>query len=348
MGDVGPGARSGPRTIRSTKRRVVRVSPDRLITAEPLNPERQLPLIVRPKVRGVDLVAWAGDNKEWLEAKLASHGGLIFEGFDLGVDAFEQFMLAISGELLSDPARYDLHGPKEQVYVTTVYPSAYDIFFHNETWWQFEWPRKMFFCCQVKPGQGGATTISDCRRVLRRLDQQIVEEFSDGLLMVRNFGRRVGLRPWQDVFGTDNKEDVESLCRRYDITWSWRPEDGLQTRHLRPVVLTHPRTGEQVWFNHAAHGHISVNTTAAEAVGVKHLGFDDLPMNTYYADGSPISDATIAKICEAYRQESVTFPWQPGNVMVIDNMLTAHGREAYQGSRNVLVGLAERCSWQLT
>lgn len=68
---------------------------------------------------------------------------------------------------------------------------------------------------------------------------------------------------------------------------------------------------------------------------------DDLPFNTYYGDGSPFEAATLDEIRAAYQQETVSFPWQAGDILMVDNMLAAHGREPYTGQRQVLVAMAE-------
>ncbi|MEV1053678.1 TauD/TfdA family dioxygenase, partial [Streptomyces sp. NPDC049887] len=33
-------------------------------------------------------------------------------------------------------------------------------------------------------------------------------------------------------------------------------------------------------------------------------------------------------------------PWQPGDLMLVDNIRTAHSREPYDGPREILVGMA--------
>jgi len=42
-----------------------------------------------------------------------------------------------------------------------------------------------------------------------------------------------------------------------------------------------------------------------------------------------------------YQQEAVIFPWQAGDILMLDNMLTSHGRKPFVGARKVLVGMAE-------
>ena len=44
---------------------------------------------------------------------------------------------------------------------------------------------------------------------------------------------------------------------------------------------------------------------------------------------------------EAYRRETVSFPWQKGDLLMLDNMLVAHGRAPFSGPRQILVGMAE-------
>ena len=37
--------------------------------------------------------------------------------------------------------------------------------------------------------------------------------------------------------------------------------------------------------------------------------------------------------------------WQAGDLMLVDNVRTAHGRERFEGPREVLVAMATRCTW---
>jgi hypothetical protein len=47
----------------------------------------------------------------------------------------------------------------------------------------------------------------------------------------------------------------------------------------------------------------------------------------------------LDEIRKIYQQEAAIFPWQEGDVLMLDNMLAAHGRAPFAGSRKVVVGM---------
>ena len=66
---------------------------------------------------------------------------------------------------------------------------------------------------------------------------------------------------------------------------------------------------------------------------------EDYPRNVCYGDGTPLEDSVVSEICDLYRQASVSFTWQEGDILMLDNMLTAHGRNPYSGPRIFVVAM---------
>jgi alpha-ketoglutarate-dependent taurine dioxygenase len=301
------------------------------------------PLLMSPALDGVDPVSWASRNRDFIESNLLKHGALLWRGFGPGgALEFEQFVKAVSGELLdyherSSP-RHQVHG---RIYTSTDYPPRQSIFFHNENSYQYVWPMKIFFMCQTPAEEGGETPIADTRGVLRLISSAIVERFAQkGCMYVRNFSDELGLS-WQSVFQTEDKAAVESYCHRVGINFEWLGGNRLRTRAVRPAVLTHPRTQERIWFNHVAFFHVST-LDASVAAGLRlTMAEDELPNNTYYGDGSRIEPTVLDEIRDAYQRASVSFTWEPGDILLLDNMLMAHSRTRYAGARKVLVGMTE-------
>lgn len=331
------------RNFKPTKRTAVTLNPRELVAAEPPADGATLPVTIRPVVSGLDLVAWAANNNEYLASLLLSYGAVYFRGFNsISVTDFERFIWAISGE----PLEYgEPTSPRSQVsgriYTSTDYPASQSIFLHNENSYASTWPMKLFFFCLTAAQDGGETVIADSRRIFNRIDPRIRERFAEKkILYVRNYGDGMGLS-WQAVFQTRDKATVEEFCRTSGYEVAWKSGDRLTTRRIGQAVASHPRTGEMVWFNHGAFFHTSTLEPTLREVLLASVSEDDLPYNTYYGDGSPIEPTVLDEIREAYRQEQVAPPWHAQGVLMLDNMLTAHGRAPFVGQRRVLVGMAE-------
>jgi alpha-ketoglutarate-dependent taurine dioxygenase len=99
-----------------------------------------------------------------------------------------------------------------------------------------------------------------------------------------------------------------------------------------------------VWFNHVAFWHVSSLEPQVREATLETFPVEDLPYNTYYGDGEPIEDEVVRQLREAYRAETVAFPWQRGDLLMIDNILVAHGRSPFTGARKVLAAMGEPTS----
>jgi alpha-ketoglutarate-dependent taurine dioxygenase len=302
------------------------------------------PLMVHAPGGGVDELAWAREHRAEIEEALQTAGALLFRGFDIdGSEAFNRFVEAVS----EAPLEYrERSSPRSQVdgnvYTSTDYPPEFPIFLHNESSYSSAWPLKLFFYCQTAATTGGETPISETRHILSTLDPALRRRFVErGVMYVRNFGPGLGL-PWSTVFGTDDRAAVEAYCRGAGMTCEWLGGERLRTRHVRPAVATHPRLGQQVWFNHATFFHVSTLEPMIRDALLAAFAEDELPNNTYYGDGSSIETSALDELRGLYTAGTVAFPWEQGDVMLVDNMLVAHGRASYTGKRKVLVAMTER------
>jgi len=332
--------------LASMRRKRISLSPNELVRAEPLVPGQRLPLAVMPAVDGVDLPAWAENNRELIKNRLTTHGALLFRNFHLRtVEEFEQFVARSCGELLQYTYRST---PRSHVsgniYTSTEYPAEQFIPFHNEMAYARTWPLKICFFCVKSAEQGGDTPIADSRRVFTAISDSTRERFiTKGVAYVRNYGNELDL-PWQEVFQTTDKTAVESYCRNAGIELEWLGEHRLRTREVCQAIAKHPETSERVWFNQAHLFHVSSLPSNLRELMLAEFKEEDLPRNAYYGDGSPIEIEALEEIRNAYQQEAVNFSWQDGDVLMLDNMLTAHARAPFEGQRKIVVGMAEAAS----
>lgn len=313
------------------------------ITLSYLRPGSPLPLVVRPAFKGIDLVDWAAANTGFIESYLLRNGAILFRDFGLkAVEEFERLIETVCGPLLDYSYRSTpRHVISGRIYSSTEYPAHQSIPLHNENSYTRNWPMKLsFFSLQVAE-QGGETPIADCRRIYEAISPEIRECFvRKGLMYVRNYGTGLDLR-WQEVFHTSGKAVVEDYCRKAGMEFEWIADDQFRTRQRGQAVERHPRTGEMVWFNQAHLFHVSRLEADVREWLLVAFGEHNLPRNVYFADGSPIDPAMLDEIMRVCDEQSIVFPWKEGDVLMLDNMLTAHGRKPFVGKRKVVIGIAE-------
>jgi alpha-ketoglutarate-dependent taurine dioxygenase len=279
-----------------------------------------------------------------LERSLERDGAVLVRG--LGLTTPEDFgkAIAVFGEPLTSYAGGNT--PRSVVstgvYTSTECPPQYPISLHNELSYAHAWPDRLYFCCLVAPETGGATPICDGRALLAELDPDVRSRFTHLGVEYRQYlhgGYGFG-KSWQDTFETTDRSLVEKRLTEAEAGFAWTTDGDLRIVHRRPAVRAHPRTGETVWFNQVDQWHPSnlpgdEASALIEAVG----GEENLPHSVAYGDGSPIPDADLALVREAARRHTLAVPWQPGDLMLVDNMLALHGRDPYTGQRRVLVGM---------
>lgn len=327
------------------RRRALNLDSDLMVRTAPSPGGQAMPLQLLPAHASVRLDVWLRPRRAWFEDLLTQHGALLMRGFSFaGPAALEEVMAAVAdqGDVLDYVYRSTPRSAVTgRVFTSTEYPPDREIPLHNELAYHRVWPRKLAFLCLVAAEHGGATPIADSRRVYARIPAAVRERFEAlGVTYVRNYGVHLDLH-WRDVFQTDRREDVASYCEANGIECEWYGEDRLRTHETCQAVAVHPVTGERVWFNQAHLFHVSALGAQAEADLVRLCGVDGLPRNCVYGDGTPIEPETIRMIHDAFRAETVRFSWQAGDLLFLDNMLVAHGRDSFEGQRRVVVCMAE-------
>ncbi|MDE2431082.1 MAG: TauD/TfdA family dioxygenase [Burkholderiales bacterium] len=332
-----------PKPGLSLLRPAVRLTDTTLIRKEAFSSPSGLPLLMRPQVKGVDLMTWITENRAQLQADLLRYGGLLFRDFELhGVHDFQATLDALGIRLMNyiekATPRTKVDG---QVYTSTIFPPEHVIALHNELSYVRQWPGKIAFFCEQAPAIEGETPIADVRRVLAAIDTEIKEKFRRlGWMLVRNFGSGIG-PSWQHSLAVESREEAEAYLQKSDTQWIWMDDDRLRTTQRRSSIRCHPQTGEELWFNHIAFWHTSSMSEEIRRSLTMDLGAENLPYSTFYGDGSEIPDDVVAHLRAAYDAETVKFRWQEGDLLVLDNMLTAHGRSKFTGTRKILTAMGD-------
>ncbi|MEV4638764.1 TauD/TfdA family dioxygenase [Actinoplanes sp. NPDC049548] len=290
-----------------------------------------------------DALAWLRESRPVIMAALQEHGALHLEG--LPIRTAEDFARA-RDVLLTEPASYQEKAtPRSDfgggVFSSTDLPPAQPIRQHNENSYTLTFPGLLLFGCLVAPADGGATPVADCRKVLEAIPEALLHRFrTHGWALTRTYSDTISL-DWRTALGVDTDDAALRYCEEHRIAPERLPDGAFRTTQTRSAVIHHPVTGEAVWFNHAAFWSEWSLDPAIREVLVDELGPERLPFNTSFGDGEPLRRADVDALNAAYELATVRAPWSVGDLLLVDNVLCAHGREAYRGDRRIVVAMGQ-------
>jgi alpha-ketoglutarate-dependent taurine dioxygenase len=290
-----------------------------------------------------DPAAWAAEHRADLRAAVLEHGSLLVRGLGLAdADTAAAVAGRLSDRLVGEREAFAPREPRPGgLFSSTPWQANQPMCMHHELSYTLEVPGLLLFACLTAPTGGGATAVADAPTVLTALPADLVARFErEGWMLTRSYNDEIGASV-EEAFGTDDRGAVEAYCRANEIEFEWQPDGGLRTRQRRSAVVRHPVTGQRCWFNQVA---FLNQWTLAEEVReylVDVYGEDGLPFNTRFGNGDPIGEDVVQTVNEVYEANTARDPWQAGDLLLVDNIRTAHSREAYEGPREVVVGLAD-------
>jgi alpha-ketoglutarate-dependent taurine dioxygenase len=231
----------------------------------------------------------------------------------------------------------------EGVFTSTEYPARFEISLHNEMSYTNQWPSRLYFCCLVAASSGGATPLCDGNALFTDLPPEVRDRFETlGVTYHQHLHGGAGLgKSWQQTFETGDRAEVEQFLRDAEAEFEWTVDGGLRVRQTRPGVRRHPTADIPVWFNQADQWHpTGLPPDEAEVLLALVRDPADLPHWATYGDGSLISGSDFRAVRDAVQRNKLAVAWRPGDLMVVDNMRVLHGRDAFTGTRRVVVAMS--------
>lgn len=290
-----------------------------------------------------DVPTWAADHRDVVRSVVAEHGSVLIRGLGLrDADEVAAVFARLSNGLMTETEAFAARRAYfDGVYSSSTWPPNQPMCMHHELSYTLQFPRLMLFAC-LNPGtSGGATGVADSSAVLAALPAELIERFErDGWMLTRSYNDEIGASV-AEAFGTDDRSAVESYCRANAIEFEWQPDGGLRTKQRRSAVVRHPVTGRPCWFNQIAFlNEWTIDPEVREYL-VELYGANGLPFNTCFGNGDPIGEDVVQLLNRVYEEHTLSEPWQAGDLMLVDNIRTAHSREPFVGPREVLVAMAD-------
>jgi hypothetical protein len=109
---------------------------------------------------------------------------------------------------------------------------------------------------------GGETALCDFTKVYKGLSSELSQKFLDKTVMYTRIHKKIptsnslfnfdvaDMKGWPDLFGTDDKQEVERICKEEGVDVQWKG-DTFATVIKSEAFQLHPITQEPVWFNHS-------------------------------------------------------------------------------------------------
>lgn len=328
------------------------------------------------------LRAFLSHNKDWVDSKILEYGAVLFRGFDIDSAAEVEADIRalepnLNNEYRGTSPRITQAG-SDFVFSAAEVPSHFPIAQHLEMSFLPAPPRRLFFSAlQAPTGRvGGATALTDFRKVFRDVPVTLRDKLAQKKLRYSRTNHKKGTSPlftndiasmksWSEVFGTSDKAQVEAICKSEGMPFRWegRKNDTFVSEYTSEPFQLHPDTKEAVWFNHAQVFHWSAFPAELWYAFTRSKDFRfffrsvanwvvsiltyavfrrKMSMQVSYGDGTPISLREMNQIRTAVHNNMVFNQWQRGDLLMIDNFSTSHGREpTYAKGRKVVVAWSD-------
>jgi len=308
---------------------------------------KQFPLVLSPTSSSnpQKFVEWIRNNKDELEKKSAEHGCILFRGF--GVANAEEFLQFTDGFQWEYGSYMGGGGPRNVVlgpiHTSTESPPEFVITFHHELAYLPSYPGKLFFFCEIPPAKDGETPILYSNRLyekikevnpdfIRKLEEKKVR-YTRYLSDVTKCERK-HQRGWQEIYGTEDREEATKRALSTGTEKvEWKDDTMIVHSILLDGVLVDNRfnlNGKRSFFN---------SVVLLHPATLKGNALNNLWQAPTYGDFSPIEDQDVLMALEIMQKEKVAFPWQKGDVLLVDNRQALHSRNSFTPPRRILAAI---------
>ena len=305
-----------------------------------------------------DLEAMLERDAASVSERLLASGAILFRGFSVSsADA----LAAVQGKMGASMRYIGGDSPRTQltekaaVYTSTEALRSVPLPLHNELSYLDVQPRLLWFACVTPCDHGGATVLADGREIVRALAPDVRDRFERLGVRYRLGFRGPGQpleaidrvakinKSWMDAFDTLDRRVVERHCEAMHARYEWTPGGHLVIETQRPATARHPVTGELAWFNQAhlfrfnarylGHVRLALARAFFAATGL-------VPHDASFGDGSALGDDVVQHLFDVLDAHTVPVEWQAGDVLLVDNVLSMHGRAPFRGERKIVVAMS--------
>jgi len=109
---------------------------------------------------------------------------------------------------------------------------------------------------------------------------------------------------------------------------------------VTPTFTVHPKTGERFYRNNL-HTNITYDRAGLSEMVAELRAKQKRPSGMFLDNGEKLSEAEAETIIRTFEEIELAWPWQNGDIMMLDNLQVAHGRNTFTGPREIMVALLD-------
>ena len=287
--------------------------------------------------------AWISENETIIKKELACTGAVLFRGFPV-TDAvsYDQFFSAFGysnftyKESLSNAVRINY---TDLVFSANEAPKDVEIYLHSEMAQTPVFPNVISLFCETAADIGGATILCRSDIVCQKIaaaEPQLTEKlatvgvkYTNRIPATDNPDSAQG-RGWQSTLSVETRDQAEQKLLSLGYRWQWHADGSLSSQTRALPAIKSIDSDRQVFFN-------QIIAAYQGWEGVKA----DPSVGLCFGDDSAIPKSFLDRVCALAEETAYDLMWQDGDVAVVDNHLSMHGRRPYGGERvrRVLVTL---------
>jgi len=208
----------------------------------------------------------------------------------------------------------------EDVFATSS--TEVSISLHSELGYINNPPRYIAFGCLNPAPKGGAMIFGDSRKIVEAIPVDLQAKFNErGAYCAGHYGSS----HWKASLGASDKLSAEKTMVTLGWNWNWKEDGSLTWWSNLPAMVTHPVTGERVFLS---------STSFLQAFK------NQQGQPKRYGDRTEMTDKEFRILRQAHADQEIAVMLQPGDIVILDNWLTKHGRRSFEGPRKHFVFLS--------
>jgi len=314
------------------------------------------PLFLRhrnPDITSEAFVDWIAENRSVIDDLVLEHGGVVLrqtptqnpEEFDTFTDVFPQHGGGYVGGA----------GPRSaivgKVWEATKMAPQFKITIHQEMAYMANYPARIAFFCSQPAEKGGETIVASMAEFMKGIPASVMQKLEEhGIRGVRNYSpahdadgkstvQHIDEKSWDETFGTDDRNEVEELCRARGMNPIWNDDGTLTLVTYIDAFTRHPILDKLFYRNIIHIDFANTEVGADDEDQKKRLQKQKMPTGYAFGNGDAVTSMEIEELMTALDEVTLAWKWEVGDIMLLDNLQMGHGRNPYEGERETFVVL---------